>query len=108
MRYFIPLPPKTASYCVTGAFAMSSFVERDMEIALPEGAEKVQVAVLAVVDGTLETRRSRFPSYRKGSPATCYDKENRENHLPRQNPFQSGEVAKWQGIWVLPFHFLRA
>jgi len=35
--------------------------------------------------------RSRFPSDRKGSPVACYDKENREKHLPRQNPFQRNE-----------------
>lgn len=33
------------------------FTERDLEIALPAGAKKVQAAVLAVVDGTLETRK---------------------------------------------------
>ena len=32
--------------------------------------------------------RNRFPSDRKGSRATCNDKENRKDHLPRQNPFQ--------------------
>lgn len=42
---------------VTHSLHHRHFVERDMEIALPEGAEKVQAAVLAVVDGTLETRR---------------------------------------------------
>ena len=32
--------------------------------------------------------RNRFPSDRKGSRATCNDKENRKDHLPRQHPFQ--------------------
>ena len=33
------------------------FVKQDMEIAVPEGAKEVQAVVLAIVDGTLETRK---------------------------------------------------
>ena len=31
------------------------------------------------------------PLTAKEAPPACYDKENRKNHLPRQNPFQRNE-----------------